>query len=141
MHPKFKFPVTNGETPNGAIVAFKVTEQNGKPVLTPAWASRDLIAPAPPVIANGVVFALSSGEYVRQANENQGGLFNSQQRAERSTNAILYALDAETGKELWSSGDKITSFTHFASLAVANGRVYFTTYDNTLYSFGFPMEH
>jgi len=26
-------------------------------------------------------------------------------------------------------------------MSVANGRVYFGTYDNTLYSFGFPTEH
>ena len=136
-----KFPVTNGEAPHGSIVAFKVEEKDGKTVLAPAWVSRDLIIPAPPVVANGVVFALSSGENVRQANENQGGLFSSQQRAERSVHATLYALDAESGKELYSSGDSITSFTHFASMAVANGRVYFGTYDNTLYSFGFPIEH
>jgi len=136
-----KFPVTNGEAPHGSVVAFKVEDKDGKTVLSPAWVSRDLIIPAPPVVANGVVFALSSGEDVRQANENQGGLFSSQQRAERSVHATLYALDAETGKELYSSGDSITSFTHFASMAVANGRVYFGTYDNTLYSFGFPIEH
>jgi outer membrane protein assembly factor BamB len=136
-----KFPATNGEAPHGSIVAFKVEEKDGKTVLSPAWVSRDLIIPAPPVVANGVVFALSSGEFVRQANENQGGLFNSQQRAERSVHATLYALDAETGKELYSSGDSIASFTHFASMAVANGRVYFGTYDNTLYSFGLPIEH
>jgi outer membrane protein assembly factor BamB len=136
-----RFPVTNGDAPHGSIVAFKVEEKDGKTVLSPAWVSRDMIVPAPPVIANGVVFALSSGEFVRQANENQGGLFSSQQRAERSVHATLYALDGESGKELYSSGDSITSFTHFASMAVANGRVYFGTYDNTLYSFGIPIEH
>jgi outer membrane protein assembly factor BamB len=136
-----KFSITNGDAPHGSIAAFKVEEKDGKTVLSPAWVSRDLIIPAPPVVANGVVFALSSGEYVRQADENQGGLFTSEQRAERSVHATLYALDAETGKELYSSGDKITSFTHFGSMAVANGRVYFGTYDNTLYSFGFPIEH
>jgi len=26
-------------------------------------------------------------------------------------------------------------------LSIANGRVYFTTYDNTVYCFGLPMEH
>jgi outer membrane protein assembly factor BamB len=141
LHPDMKFPITNGDTPQGSIVAFKVEESNGKTVLTPAWVSRNLVIPAPPVIANGVVFALSSGEYVRQANENQGGLFSPEQRAQLSTHAILYALDAATGKELYSSGDAITSFTHFAGMAVANGRVYFSTFDNTLYSFGFPIEH
>jgi len=136
-----KYPMTNGDAPHGSIVAFKVEEKNGKTVLAPAWVSRDLIIPAPPVIANGVVFALSSGEFVRQANENKGGLFSSQQRADQSVHAVLYALDAETGKELYSSGDSITSFTHFAGMSVANGRVYFGTYDNTLYSFGLPIEH
>ena len=136
-----KFPVTNGDAPHGSIVAFKVEEKDGKTVLSPAWVSRDMIIPAPPVVANGVVFGLSSGEFVRQANENQGGLFSSQQRAERSVHATLYGLDGATGKELYSSGESITSFTHFASMAVANGRVYFGTYDNTLYSFGIPIEH
>lgn len=141
LHSAMKFPITNGDAPEGSIAAFKVEDVNGKTVLTPAWVSRNLTIPAPPVIANGVVFALSSGEFVRQANENQGGLFSPQQRAEKSVHAILYALDAATGKELYSSGDSIESFTHFAGMAVANGRVYFTTFDNTLYSFGFPLEH
>lgn len=141
LHSEMKFPITNGPAPNGSIGAFTVEEQNGKTVLAPAWVSRDLVIPTPPVIVNGVVFVISSGEFVRQANENAGGLWTVQERAEKSKNAVLYALDAETGKELWSSGDSITSFTHFAGLAVANGRIYFGTYDNTLYSFGFPIEH
>ena len=53
-----------------------------------------------------------------------------------STHATIYALDARTGKELWSSGDQITSFNHFSGLSVANGRVYIGTYDGTLYCFG-----
>ena len=57
-------------------------------------------------------------------------------RVARSTHATIYALDARTGKELWSSGDQITSFNHFSGLSVANGRVYIGTYDGTLYCFG-----
>jgi hypothetical protein len=140
LHPDMKFPVTNGPVTNGSIVAFKVEEQSGKTVLAPAWVSRDLIAPAPPVIGNGVVFALSSGEFVRQRRENPVGLWNAAERAARSTHATLYALDAETGKELYSSGNSITSFTHFTGLALANGRVFLGTFDGTLYAFGFPME-
>ena len=49
---------------------------------------------------------------------------------------MLYALDAETGKELYSSGNQISSFNHFSGLTVANGRVYINTYDGTLYCFG-----
>jgi outer membrane protein assembly factor BamB len=110
-------------------------------VLTPGWVSRNLVIPAPPVIANGVVFALSSGEYVRQANENQGGLFSPEQRAQLSTHAILYALDAATGKELYSSGDAITSLRTSPAWRWLTDEVYFSTFDNTLYSFGFPLEH
>jgi len=133
VHPEYRFPNANGDNPDGSIGAFKLEEQNGKPVLTPAWVSRNLIAPAPPAIANGIVFALSSGEYVRQ-----GG--SAEDRAQRSTHATLYALDAQTGKELFSSGDSIASFTHFGALSVASGTVFFTTYDNTVYCFGIYME-
>jgi outer membrane protein assembly factor BamB len=140
-HPNATFPITNGEAPHGSIAAFKVVEKDGKPVLMPAWISGDLITPAPPVIANGVVFALETGEYVRQANDKEGGLFQVDARAQRSTHATLHALDATTGQELYSSGNAVTSFTHYMAMAVANGRVYFGTYDNTLYCFGFPMEH
>jgi outer membrane protein assembly factor BamB len=57
-------------------------------------------------------------------------------RIKASTHAVLYALDAETGKELYSSGDQIASFAHFGGLSVANGRVYLGTYDSILYCFG-----
>jgi outer membrane protein assembly factor BamB len=134
IHPDFRFPVTHGDTPRGGIAAFKIIDNNGKLSLVPAWVSRDLTAPAPPVVANGIVFGLSSGEYVRQ-----GG--SAEERAKRSTHATLYAFDANTGDELYSSGDEITSFTHFTSLAVASGRVFLTTYDNTVYCFGIYMEH
>ena len=57
------FAFGNGEVKNGAIVAFQVLEENGAPTLRPVWASRDMVSPLPPVIVNGVVFALSSGEF------------------------------------------------------------------------------
>lgn len=141
IHSAFKFPATNGEANAGSIAAFKVEEREGKPALAPVWVSRNLITPAPPAIVNGIVFALSTGEWIRQANEKEGGLYQADVRVKRSTNAVLYALDAATGAELWSTGNQVTSFTHFAALTIANGRVYFTTYDNTLYCFGIPMEH
>ena len=54
-------------------------------------------------------------------------------------NYSLVALDAETGKELYSSGEQIASFAHFGGLSVANGRVYLGTYDSVLYCFGLPQ--
>ena len=46
-----------------------------------------------------------------------------------SRRAALYALDAQTGKELWSSGNQIESWNHFSGLTVANGRAYVATFD------------
>jgi outer membrane protein assembly factor BamB len=140
-HPGAKFAVSNGETNVGTIAAFKVEERNGKPVLINAWTARNMVTPAAPAVANGVVFALATGEWVRQANDREGGLYQADARIQKSSPAVLYALDAATGKELWSSGSQVASFTHNGALSIANGRVYFTTYDNTLYCFGFPMEH
>lgn len=82
------------------------------------------------------MFAYGSGENTDQAYPDQGLNDNSSLRVKHSGHAVLYALDAETGKELYSSGDQITSFNHFTGLSVANGRVYIATYDSTLYCFG-----
>jgi hypothetical protein len=35
----------------------------------------------------------------------------------------------------------ITSFTRGAALSGGMGQIYLTTYDGTIYAFGFPMEH
>lgn len=139
VHSSFKAPLSYGPVTTGAIVAFKVEEQGGKTVLTPAWLSRNMDMAEPPVIANGIVFAYGSGESNVQVTPEQGLAANtSAQRVKNSTHATLYAFDAETGKELWSSGDTIKSFAHWSGLSVANGRVYIGTYDSTLYSFGLP---
>ena len=52
------------------------------------------------------------------------------------------ALDGLTGKELWNSGKHITSFARSGLAAGgSNGsQVFVTTYDSTLYAFGFPIE-
>ena len=92
----------------------------------------------PPVIANGIVFAYGSGENTRQAYADKGLADFSPLRIKASTKAVLYALDAQTGKELWSSGDQIASWSHFSGLSVANGRVYMGTFDSVLYCFGLP---
>ena len=92
----------------------------------------------PPVVANGVVYAYGSGEDTTQAYADRGLNDSSPLRIKASTHATLFALDAETGKTLYSSGDQITSFVHFGGLSIANGRVYLGTFDSTLYSFGLP---
>jgi outer membrane protein assembly factor BamB len=130
------FPLSYGPTPNGGIIALKVTETGGKTELTPAWVSRDMMSAEPPVVANGVVYVLAAGEFTAQANDEDGGLYSFEERVKRSIPAKLYALDAVTGKELYSSGDQIASFLHQAGIAVAGGRVIFGTFDGTIYCFG-----
>jgi outer membrane protein assembly factor BamB len=104
-------------------VAFKITFDSGKPVLTPAWRSRDMVAPAAPAIINGLVVALSTGESAR---------------SKKGDPAKLYVMDADTGKELYV-GDKATEYCT-GGVAVANAQIYFVTHDGTLYAYGIPLE-
>jgi outer membrane protein assembly factor BamB len=137
-HSEFSVPVSYGRVTRGAVVAFKLEEKSGKLQLTPVWMSRDMDHAEPPVVANGVVFAYGSGEDTTQAYPDRGLDDSSPLRIAASTHATLYALDAETGKELYSSGEQIASFAHFGGLSVANGRVYLGTFDSVLYCFGLP---
>lgn len=136
-HSAFKAPIEHGPVKYGAIAAFKVEEKSGKWQLTPAWISRDMNRAEPPVIANGIIFAYGSGEDTDQAAFDIGLAYNNAaQRIAGSTHAVLYALDAQTGRELWSSGKQITSWNHWGGLTVANGRVYISTFDGVQYCFG-----
>jgi outer membrane protein assembly factor BamB len=138
-HPQFHSPIENGTVTNGAVAAFKVETVSGKVQLTPAWISRDMNRADPPVIANGIVFGYASGEDTTQARgDTPFGTTSpaAKSRVEASTHAVVYALDGQTGKELWSSGDQITSWNHQSGLTVANGRVYIGTYDGYEYCFG-----
>jgi outer membrane protein assembly factor BamB len=136
-HPKFKAPIEHGEVVQGAVAAFKLQARPGELRLLPAWLSRNMVNADPVVIANGVVFAYGSGEDPTQATVDIGLAYNkAANRIAHSTHATLYALDARTGRELWSSGDQIATFNHFTSLSVANGRVYIGTFDGYLYCFG-----
>ena len=112
---------TNGPTTHGGVVAFKVDDADGKFVLTPAWISRDMVNPAPPVIANGVLVALSTGN--------------------PSTHATLYVLDALSGKELYSSKDSISTYAGFSGVSVGDSHAFFTDHNNVLYSYGIGLEH
>jgi PQQ-like domain len=129
-----KFTLTNGAVSTGAIVTFKVTGSATAPALEPGWVSRDLMSPVTPLVMNGVVFVVAGG----------GAPGNAQmpaaQRAQRSKPAVLYALDAATGKELWSSGTSITSPVFGVAPSGGDSQVYVVTYDSTVYAFGIPME-
>lgn len=111
---------TNGAVRNGAIAAFKVVDKGGSLGLEPGWMSRDMVAPATPIIVNGVIFALAGGD--------------------AKTNAVLYALDSSSGKELWSSGKTMVSYSK-GGLSSGGTRVYAATQDGMQYAFGFVIEH
>ena len=144
----FKAPIEYGRPAGGGVAAFKLEERAGKWQLTPAWLSRDMDLAEEAVIANGVVFAYAAGEDASQVMPDKawdeaggpvygGGLSSGPaRRIPTSRRAALYALDGQTGKELWSSGNQIESWNHFSGLTVANGRAYIATFDGTLYCFG-----
>lgn len=131
-----KFAHSYDETPNGSIMAFQVEAKDGMPLLKHVWMSRNMSVPEPPIVANGIVFALSNGENVEQV-DGQGRILPSSARISNpSGNAVLYAFDGETGKELYTSGDSIPGWTHFSGLAISGGRIYVVTHDSTVYAFG-----
>lgn len=145
---KFKAPIEHSRPTHGGIAALKLEEAAGKWQLTPGWLSRDMDLAEETVVANGIVFAYSSGvdgtQVVQDAAWNEpggpryGGPLSSgaARRIPNSRKAMLYALDGQTGKELWNSGDTISSFNHFSGITVANGRAYIGTWDGMLYAFG-----
>jgi outer membrane protein assembly factor BamB len=136
-HSQAKFPIMNTPlTKDGGVAAFKVEDKGGKLELSPAWISRDMKRGEPVIIANGMVFGYGSGEETKQAWPDIGLQFDSTIRAEKGTHATIYILDAQTGKELWSSGTQMHQWNHFSGITVANGKIYLGTYDGTLYCFG-----
>ena len=112
-----------------------------KPTLVPLWISRELHAPDVPVAANGVVYAFQSGKNSTETRAagtgrgaGRGGATDAAKPVALGTNAILYAFDAETGKQLVSF--ELDSFNHFTNPVVAGGSVYAVTWDGKLYAFG-----
>jgi outer membrane protein assembly factor BamB len=101
-----------------SIAAWKVGGQSGAPVLQPGWTSREIASPLPPIIVNGVLFAVSS-----------------------SSPAVLYALDGATGKELWNSGKSLSSAVRYSGLSSIGSQLYLGASDGMFYAFGFPIEH
>jgi outer membrane protein assembly factor BamB len=136
VHSQAKFPLSYGPVKEGGVAAFKLVERAGRLEFAPAWVSRDMRRGEPVLIVNGMIVAYGSGEETKQAWPDIGLQFDSSIRAAKGTRAVIYVLDAITGKELWSSGDTMHQFNHFSGVTVANGRIYLGTYDGTLYCFG-----
>jgi outer membrane protein assembly factor BamB len=118
------------------VTSWKMRMQDGKVGLEKAWSSPEMVAPLTPLIVNGVVFAVSSGEFL--SNDTK---LTAEQRAKRSVPAVVYALDGSSGKVLWDSGKTITSFVHGGGISGGGSQVYLGTHDGMFYAFGFPIEH
>ncbi len=102
------------------VTAWRVDGSGDAKRVAKGWESPRMDAPLPPIIVNGVVFALDGGP--------------------SSGAARLYALDGTTGRALWDSGDSIKSTARGNVLSAGPGQVYLTTSDSAVYAFGFPME-
>jgi outer membrane protein assembly factor BamB len=109
----------NGAVSNGAILGVKLTYQDGRFSVQPAWTSQNIAAPLTPIVVNGVAFAAS---------------------APSNAPAALYALNGATGKTLWQSDKTIASPLSGRSFWVGSGHVFVGTRDGTVYAFGFAME-
>ena len=132
-HP-FHFPSIFGDKPI----------QLGKITLIPQWTSPDMIVPDSPTVANGIVFAMQTGEQTLQRELAKAGQpappvgpgAGAQFRATPVSNVVLYAFDAGTGKQLYSSKKTIKGWTHFSEPVVALGKVFIVTHDGQLHALG-----
>jgi outer membrane protein assembly factor BamB len=102
----------------GEIAAYKVVGMINRASLERTWTSRAMVRPRAPIVVNGVIFALGGGD--------------------SGANAVLFALDPATGKELWTSGSVITSSAS-DGLSAGTGQVFVVTHDNTVWAFGIPL--
>ena len=149
--PAFKYG--SGPTPNGSIMAFQLADDAGKLSLVPLWMSPNMTVPDSPVVANGVVYAVQTGEQTLQNQLRPGQQLYERPppgtprptisaaaaakfRATPVSNLILYAFDAETGKQLYTSKKIIPDWVHFTEPVVAFGKVFVVTHDAHVYAFG-----
>ena len=128
--PNFKY--SYGKADEGSVMAFEVRLDSTKntPTLVPIWISRNIHAPDPPAVANGVVYELDTGKTTMEsrAKGKPGSI--------PGTHAVLYAFDAQTGQQLYLSDRLIDSWAHFTEPVVAGGKVYISTWDGRVYAFG-----
>jgi outer membrane protein assembly factor BamB len=103
-----------------AVIAYRIVQEGGRMSLRHGWTSDEISTPTAPIVVNDVVFVAASGR-PRGA-------------------AVLYALDARSGRELWNSGKTITSYVPPGNLWASNSQVHVGTHDGTVYAFGYPLE-
>jgi outer membrane protein assembly factor BamB len=138
------FPSSAGAAPHGSIMAFQVVAEGDKVSLRPQWISPDMIVPDPPVVANGVLFAIQTGEQTIQSpayvhgtqDEINHNPLSAKYRSSPVNNLVLFAFDAETGKQLYASEKIIPDWVHFSEPVVALGKVFVVSHDAHVYAFG-----
>ena len=101
-------------------------DSSGSLAIQTGWGAQGLASPVTPVVVNGVVFALATGRAPAA-----GG---------RAGPAVLHAYEGASGKELWTSGTKMTSAAYPGSFWSAFSQVYVGTSDGRLHAFGFTDE-
>jgi hypothetical protein len=141
------FPRRNGEAPQGSIMALRLATDGPGLKLEPQWISRDLNLPDNVAVANGLVFAVQTGEQAIQHPDNpegHGRPINGQHaltqdelakfRATPVAPMTLYAFDALTGQQLYAG--ELKDWVHFSQPVVAAGRVFLVSHDAHVYAFG-----
>lgn len=103
------------------LTAWKLSQDGDTTTLEQGWQSPTMDAPLPPVVVNGVVFALDGGSAAGAAK--------------------LFAIEGTSGRELWNSVDSIATAARGHALSSGPGHVFVTTADSSVLAFGFPMEH
>ncbi len=131
------FKYKNGDTSQGSVMAFQVVQDGANPTLQPVWVTGVNQAPDAPVVANGVVYAVGTGEQTiqnpgRPLSLAEGAVFRSTPVGHQE----LYALDAETGKILYDSKNVLRDWDHFSEPVVSHGKVFVVSHDAHLYAFG-----
>jgi hypothetical protein len=128
---------------HGGVAAFTVDKVGTGFKLTPRWISQDMQMGEAGLFANDILWVYASGVNNRQqgrevawndyitpfAQQPHPGI-------DMGTHATMYALDAQTGKTLWSSGDHIKTWNHWNTMTMANGKVMLSTVDGVVYAFG-----
>jgi outer membrane protein assembly factor BamB len=139
-----------------SVRAFRLTPGQREPEFTVSWQLSGLHAPGPPILANGILYFLSSAGSAKgtdAARQTGAGLacpsggtphtapvLRTVVKTSASNHLVLHAMDALQGTELYNSGESICSSASSKNLAIANGHICFSAADGWLYCFGIPFQ-
>ncbi len=139
-----------------SIKAFRLAQGQVQPEFVQSWTLPGLDAPGPPILANGILYFLSSAgsakgtDACRQTGEdlarpsgdtpNTVPVLRAFPKTLGSNHLVLHAVDALQGTELYNSGESICSSSSSKNLAIANGHISFSAADGWLYCFGIPFQ-